>query len=190
MTDMKQVKSDLGYVREVVRTSEQHPSPAAIHFLWALICLVGFSLIDFAPRFVGLYWGITGPLGFLASSFLGWRHSQQLGQVCRAEGMRHALHWFGMMAVIFLASILGVTGAVCWQELTKVIVLIIGLTYFLAGIHLDRPLLWIGLLLIAGYLTLFIIPAYDGTLIGVLLAVALVSTGLIGRRKSGTTSPS
>lgn len=186
MTDMKQEKSDLGYVREVVRTSEQGPSVPAISFLWAGICLVGFSLIDFAPRHVGLYWSIAAPVGFLTSGFLGWRHSRRQGQMRRDLGIRYGLHMFGMMAVIFLASILGMTGAVAWQELSKLILLIIGLAYFLAGLHLERPLLWIGILMMAGYLALFVIPAYGWTLIGVLVAVALVSTGLIERRKSGT----
>ena len=186
MADMEQVKSDLGYVREVVRTSEQDPSVPAISFLWAGICLVGFSLIDFAPRHVGLYWSIAAPLGFLVSCFLGWRHSQRQGQMRRDLGIRYFLHMFGMMAVIFLASILGMTGAVAWQELSKLILLIIGLAYFLAGVHLERPLLWIGILMMAGYLSLFVIPAYGWTFIGVLVAVALVSTGLIERRKSGT----
>ncbi|MCL0037315.1 hypothetical protein M1N15_01675 [Dehalococcoidia bacterium] len=185
MADMEQVKSDLGYVREVVRTSEQDPLLSVLYFFWAGICLVGFSLIDFAPRHVGLYWSIAAPLGFLTSCFLGWRRSKRQGQMPRA-GMRYGLHMFGMMAVIFLASILGMTGAVAWQELSKLILLIIGLAYFLAGVHLERPLLWIGILMMAGYLSLFVIPAYGWTFIGALVAVALVSTGLIGRRKSGT----
>ncbi|MCL0073414.1 hypothetical protein M1O50_00760 [Dehalococcoidia bacterium] len=185
MADMEQVKSDLGYVREVVRTSEQDPLLSVLYFLWAGICLVGFSLIDFAPRHVGLYWSIAAPLGFLTSCFLGWRHSQRQGQMPRA-GMRYGLHIFGMMAVIFLATILGVTGAVCWNELVKLILLIIGLGYFLAGVHLDRPLLWIGILMMAGYLALFVIPAYGWTFIGALVAVALITVGLIERRKSGT----
>ncbi|MBT9160565.1 MAG: hypothetical protein AAGB97_05905 [Dehalococcoidia bacterium] len=186
MADMEQVKSDLGYLREVVRTSEQDPSLSVIYFLWAALCLVGFSLVDFAPRHVGLYWSIAAPLGFLTSCFLGWRHSRRQGQMHRDLGIRYGLHMFGMMVVIFLAAILGVIGAVCWQELSKLILLIIGLSYFLAGLHLERPLLWIGILMMVGYLALFVIPAYGWTFIGALVAVALVSTGLIGRRKSGT----
>jgi len=186
MADMEEIKSDLGYVRKAVARSVQSQSPAAIWFLWAGICLVGFSLIDLAPGpVVSLYWSIAAPLGMLVSGFLGWHYGKRQGQMAHDAGIRYFLHFGGMLAPIFLAGILGATGAVAWQELSKLTLLFIGLAYFLAGVHMERPLLWIGILMMAGYLALFIIPAYGWTFIGALVAVALVSTGLIGRRKSG-----
>jgi hypothetical protein len=63
---------DLHYVQEVVRSSERRSAPKAIYFLWAVICLVGFTLVDFAPRRVGIFWMIAGPAGFVASAGIGW----------------------------------------------------------------------------------------------------------------------
>ena len=184
MEEMKQLQSDLGYVCGLLQKSERDGSPVTIYLLWAAISLVGFSLADFAPKYVGIYWTILGPLGGLISGLLGWRYNMRRGQVRRDLGVRQGLHWVGMMAIIFLALLLGMTRAVAWGELYRVILLIIALTYFLAGVHLERPLLWIGVLMAACYVALFFITAYGWTLVGTLIAGALVATGLIGGHKS------
>lgn len=188
MSNLSELEDGLGYVRDLARKSERGLSPPSIYLLWAAIMLVGFSMMDFAPERVGLFWTLAGPLGGLASGFLGWRHSVRHGQLSRDLGMRHALHWAGMMAVIFLTIPLGVTGAVAWPELHKFIVLVIALGYFLAGVHLDRALIWIALLMIAGYVALFFIPAYGWTMVGVLMAVGLVATSFIGGRSRAAAS--
>jgi len=189
MAEMKQVKSDIGYVREVLQASERVWAPAAVYYLWAALVLVGFSLRDFAPGVVGLYWAIAAPLGAVLSAFLSWCDSQRRGQVRRDVGIRSGLHWIGMMVAIFSAAALGVTGAIPQQEMGRVILLIIALAHFLGGVHLDRTMLWVGLLMMAGYLALFFIPAYVWTILGILVAVALIVTGLMQRRKN-VSSPS
>jgi len=182
MTEMNQIQSDLGYVRDALRKSEKTSSPASIFLLWALISLVGFSLIDFNPRYVPFYWAIMSPVGLLLSVFLGRRYSIQQGQSRRSVGMRYSFHFMGMMAIIFLALPLGFTHAVAWDELSKVFLLIITLTYFLAGIHLERSILWVSLVTALGYLSLFFIHTYAWTMVGAMLAVALAATGLLGGR--------
>lgn len=182
MSDLKELEDGLGFVRDLARKSDRRPSPTSIYLMWALISLVGFSLVDFAPNAVGLYWTLAGPLGGVASFFLGWRHSIRHGQLSRDLGVRNGLHWAGMLVAIFLAVPLGATGAVAWVEVHKIILLVIAFGYFLAGVHLDRPLVWVGLLMAAGYVALFFIPAYGWTLVGILMATALVVTGVVGGR--------
>jgi len=96
--------------------------------------------------------------------------------------MRYSFYFMGMMAIIFLALPLGFTHAVAWDELSKVFLLIITLTYFLAGIHLERSILWVSLVTALGYLSLFFIHTYAWTMVGAMLAVALAATGLLGGR--------
>jgi hypothetical protein len=184
MSEINQLKSDLGYVAGALRKSDRAPSPASIYLLWAAIVLVGFALIDFAPRYEGVYWTVLGPLGLLTSALLGWRYSLRLGQMRRDLGVRYSLHFLGMMAIIFLAVPLGVTGAVAWGAMSKFFLLIIALAYFLAGVHLERPLLWISFVIVAGYVALFFIPAYGWTIVGAMTAAALAATGLLGGGKS------
>jgi hypothetical protein len=95
MTLNSRLQADLNYVRDALDRSGRPTSPASIYWLWAIIVLVGFPLVDFAPRLVAPYWIVMGPLGGVASGFLGYRFSRQLGQVDRRTGGRHALHWAG-----------------------------------------------------------------------------------------------
>jgi len=183
MSETNRIDNDIRYVRGLVSESDRGPSPTAIYMMWAAICLVGFPLADFAPQYVGIFWMIAGPLGGIASFVLGWRHSVRMGQMRRDVGVRHGLHWCGMMVAIFLVVPLGVTEAITWSAVHRIILLLLSLSYFLAGVHLDRPLLWVGLLMIVAYVALFFIQAYQWTIVGIAVAIALGVAGLAGGKK-------
>jgi hypothetical protein len=186
METTRQVTDDLAYLGGLLRRSERGASPFIIYALWAVLTLVGFSMVDFAPQRVGLFWLIAGPLGGVASAILGHRYGLKIGQVNREEGLRIGWHWFGMMLGILLVVPLGVTGAIAWSVLSRVILLIVALAYFLAGVHMERPLKWVGVLMMAGYVGLFFIPAYGWTLVGILVSLSLIVSGLMERRGRGT----
>ncbi len=173
------LEADIGYVRDAVGRSERVASPATIYLLWAAICLVGFALVDFAPTRVGLFWAIAGPVGSVISGMIGWRHSLRRGQLRRDIGLRHALHWGSMLVAIWLLIPLGVTGVIAWEHLSRIILLIVSFGYVLAGAHLDRPLLWVGLLMAAGYVSFFFINSYAWTILGVVVACGLVAASVI-----------
>ena len=183
MDQTKRIDDEITYVRQLVSKSDRSPGPASIYLLWAAICLVGFPLADFAPRYVGIFWMFAGPLGSLASMFLGWRHSVRMGQVRRDIGIRHGLHWAGTLVAIFLVVSLGVVGTVGWDVVHRVILLVLAFSYYVAGIHLERPLVWVGLLMSAAYVALFFIKVYQWTIVGIVVAIALATTGLLGGRK-------
>lgn len=185
METSKQLNDDLEYLGGVLRKSARGTSPMAVYVLWAAIVLVGFPLVDLAPRWVGIFWSIAGPLGGLASAALGFRYAKKIGQFSREEGIRHGLHWGALLLAILLAVPLGVTGAVGWPVLSRIFLLIIGLVYFLAGVHLERPLIWAGLLMMAGYGALFFLPAYGWTMTGILVAAGLLLSGFFERRRFG-----
>ena len=181
MSATQRIKSDMDFVRAVVDRSEKSPSPTAIYFLWAIIVVVGFPLADFAPDKVPVFWAIAGPGGGLLSAFLGYRHSKRIGQQDRALGNRHMAHWAGMLVGIWSVVALGIFGSIAWDNVQQVILLIIALGYFFAGIHLDRPLLWVGMLTWAAVFSLFIIPAYQWSVIAVVIGAGLIVAGLSGR---------
>jgi hypothetical protein len=86
MDPLAHVERDLRFVRGALETSHRQRSPGAIYFLWAAGVLVGFSLVDFLPSAIPLYWSVAGPAGFLASAYLGWRHGMTTGQQSAAGG--------------------------------------------------------------------------------------------------------
>ena len=168
------VRDDLGFVRDVVNRADHRAFPPSIAYLWAAISLVGFSLIDFAPERVGLFWTIAGPIGFLLSGLLGWRHARESGQESTQDGKAHALHWGALLGAIFMLYPLIAAGALRGEAITQVILLIISLVYFLAGVHLAPSLKWAALAMAAGYVITLTVDAFAWTALGVLFAVGLV----------------
>ncbi len=60
------------------------------------------------------------------------------------------------------------------------ILLIVALGYFTAGVHGDRRFLWVGVLMAGGYVLVTLVSGYAWTIVGVALAVALIAAGLRG----------
>ena len=87
------------------------------------------------------------------------------------------------MAAIFSVVVLAVTGTVAADHMHQLILLVIGLSYFLAGLHLDPPLLWVGLLIWLVYFAIFFINAYQWTIVGVVVAAGLIAAGVLGGRR-------
>jgi hypothetical protein len=186
MAELKQLERDLGYVRDVVHRSERGSGPAAIYLFWAAVVLVGFPLGDWAPRHTGTFWMIVGPAGWLISAFLGYRHARSTGQYDSREGRRHGLHWGVMLAIIFMAVLLPARGFATWDVLGPLVLLIVAMSYVLAAIHLDRLLLWPGLMMVAGYGLLIVGVGYTWTIVGVLVSAGLVVSSFVGGRSRVT----
>jgi hypothetical protein len=87
-----------------------------------------------------------------------------------------------MGVAIFLLSF----GAQGWgstpQASSHAILLIVALSYWLAGVHLVSPLKWMGVLAAATYLALAIVEdfSYPWTAAGIVIAAGLVVAGRAG----------
>jgi hypothetical protein len=175
-------REDLGYVRDVVRRSERRAMPPAILRLWAAISIPGFAIIDVAPERSGLYWLVAGGLGFLLSIWLGGRGQRSAGQESAETGRRHMLHWAGMGVAIFLISF----GAEGWgstpQASSHAILLMVALSYWLAGVHLVPALKWMGVAAGVVYVALAFIEgfAWPWTAAGIVVAAGLVVASFAG----------
>lgn len=189
------IKDDLAYVRESMERAENVHVPA-IYLMWAAIGLVGFSLPDFISNgwvgwsytSIGWYWAVMGPAGFLASWLLSARANDRAGQMSKHTGIRWGLHWAAFGATGVLGIALALSGHVGWEVYGALWVLLLALSYTLAGVHLERRLLSIGLMLGVGYLTILFLPQYGWIAAGVLTAVALTAQAFIGARANGTAS--
>jgi hypothetical protein len=187
MDQLERLQSDLNFVRDAVDASTRSKSPPALYFVWAVIVGIGFTLVDFRADLVPAYWSAAGPAGFLVSAYLGWRHARRIGQASSADGRRHLLHWGAVVLVVALAVFLGVKNALPPNVLHAVILVVLALGYFTAGLHLDRSLIWIGLLLAAGSIVVMAVPSYAWTGLGIALAISLVVTGIRqGRSREAT----
>ena len=179
----EQLQSDLAYVRETVVGANKSQAPAAIPLLWAAIIAVGFPMVDFAPKSAGLYWAFAGPIGFLASAFLGWWSSRRHGQVSRSEGLKYFVHWGALLIAIALSGALAATKQITGEGLGALILLLLAVFYFLGGLHLERRMGWISLVPACGYILVLFVSAHVWTVIGAALALSLVIAAFVGGAK-------
>jgi hypothetical protein len=181
MTEHDKAQEDLRYVRNVLHRAETEVrSPASIYFLWAVISFFGYAIIDYAPEKTGFYWMVAGPLGGVLSGILGHRAGLRSGLDSARDGIREMLHWTTLLVGALLVIPLAATGALAPAEIPRIILLLLAVTYFTAGIHLDRRMAPIGIVLAGCYLlTVFArdLP-YLWTLTAVILAASLVAAGL------------
>jgi hypothetical protein len=178
MDHLERLRGDLSFVRDAVDSSTRSKSPSALYFVWAVIGGIGFALVDFRADLVPTFWTVAGPAGFLLSAYLGWRHGRNVGQASSADGKRHLLHWGAVLLAVALAVFLGVTNSFPSNALHAVILLVLALGYFTAGLHLDRAFLSVGVLMAAGAIVVTVVSAYAWTGLGIALAVSLVVAGI------------
>ncbi len=170
-----EIESDLGYVKDLIRKSDRRSSPSIIYLLWAIIVVVGFSLPDFAPAAVGWFWAVAGPVGGILSGILGARSQHRQGQLNRDVGIRHALHWGGMLVAVFLAVLLVPREILSGENLGKVILLLVAFGWWSGGVHFDRVFMWLGGVMGLGFLAVIWIDRYAWTCLGILVAAVLIA---------------
>ena len=121
--------------------------------------------------------------GFVVSLWLGYRAGRHAGQGSRRVGVRWGLHWLAFMAAGALGAALVAAGHLPWTAFGSLVVLLLALSYFYAGLYMDRRMLAIGVVLGACFLVTLFIPGYQWTLAGVLMAGALVWQAILGARE-------
>lgn len=174
--NQQQMESDLSYVREVVQRSDKVKSAPSIYYFWAVVSLIGFAIVDWSPQYAGMFWMVAGPGGWLISALLGRAYCRKTGEMNRTIGMRYGAHWAGLLGGIFLVMFGAGMGAWDMQVGGHMILLVLTLGYFFAGLHLDRSLLWVSLITLSGYIGLFFIDGPVWTIMGVAVAAGLALT--------------
>lgn len=189
MSPSDSIKQDLQYVANVVRHRDRSPGVPAIYFLWAFIVLVGFSMPDIAPRYASIFWLVAGTVGGLLSWYLGHRDALKNGVIDSELGRRHGFHWLAG-GVAFLAVALPVmVGRADMVHTANSFMLVAALLYTLAGIHLERPLLWSGGVMFVAYAVLVVYnPPHAWTFAGIATAISLAWAGISTQRANRNAS--
>ena len=192
MTDDRQIRDDLSYVRSVVRRAEAVDNPASMYFLWAVISFFGYAIIDYRPEATGAYWAIAGPLGGVASAVLGARAARRTGQISDREGWKHAAHWGAMMFAALLLVPLVTTERLATGDIPRVILLILALTYWSAGLWQDRRFLVLGVVMAGLYVFTIYAAAlpYLWTITAAILGASLAAAGVFAAARARRTGAS
>ncbi|MCZ6560579.1 MAG: hypothetical protein O6931_06795, partial [Gammaproteobacteria bacterium] len=122
------------------------------------------------------------PVGGVVSFWLGSRSALRAGAASRRMAKRHMMHWIGMGAAIFMALPLLWLDVVSSTALIKVILLIMAIGMFTAGIYLVRPYLWVGIALAVCYLAVMSISTLPWMVVGALSGGAMLLAAFLGDR--------
>src|SRR5947207_3389196 len=106
MSQTQQLGEDLAFVKQaVVQREKVGRIPAPIAWTVAIYVVIGYTLLDFEPRWAGLFFLVGG----LAMGVLGWvfgrREAIRSGEHDRVEGRKAMLHWFSI--VLAIAGVIG-----------------------------------------------------------------------------------
>jgi hypothetical protein len=189
VTEINQLHDDLRFVRDAVaRGDSPQRRPVAIYVVWAVYVLIGYTLLDFYPTAAGWFFLAGGVLGGIASGFIARRVARQEGAYDRREARKSLLHWgVGIVLAIACAMALAaVIPALRGPASGQLVVVMIGLVYFLAGVHFDPNFLWLGPVLMVGGVLVGFVPHYGWTALGTVIALGLVVPTLLPTRRAAS----
>ena len=184
MSNIEKLREDVAYIRAAAVRSDVVPC-RSIYLLWAAIALCGFTMRDFAPEpsWINLYWLIAAPGGIVLSVWLGKRASIKIGQANRQMGFKILYHWLAFLVAGLLGVLLVAGGHLSGPGFGSLWVLLLALTYFHAGLHFDRRLLPVGIIVGLCYCVTIFVPEFGWTFSGVVLAGALTVQAFLGQGK-------
>lgn len=165
---MDKNRENLAYVKQVLNASNSPNNYPAIYYLWGVLVFVGFGIAEFKVAWTSSYWLIAAPIGMVISAWLGIKQDQQRGQQDRQSGGDYMTHFSALLAVIFLAI---------FTQQYQSILLLISLGYLLAGIHLDRLMLVVGVLAALIYLAIEAGLIHSNLVVGAVFAIGFFATG-------------
>ncbi len=183
MSTANQIREDLQYVKGAVQRQNRGHMPFGIALVWAVFVLVGFAGLDIRPSWAAIFLLVGGPVAYLISSKIGYGSAQSAGTSSRTDMRRQMLHWGSLFFAIAALVLLAVEGRLSGEVFGQVIVIMVGLVHFLAGVHFQMRLFqWLGPLMMAGAVALTYIDRWGWTTLGVLVAAGILASSFTGRR--------
>lgn len=162
----------------------------AAALLTALV-LFGLFLTNYSHLDARFYWTAMFPIFGLVSTWQALRTRHPVMAVWRIL-LREAAHWLGAMLAVRVIFLQLEWGQMDADSAALMTVLLLAVTCFLAGVHLDHSFIWISLLLAAtaiigtnieGYLWLIVVLAL------IALGIAAAAATMIHRHRRAEAAP-
>lgn len=130
-----------------------------------ILAIIGVGITDFAPQKMYTYWLIVVPVFGCACIVLEWSRARGKGKSWWVIIKDQVLHWFGVLVAIYLVYLLSQTGQLNDASSALVILLVLALATYLAGIHLGWRIYVVGGFLFAIFIIATFLRAYMWVLI-------------------------
>lgn len=149
-----------------------------------LLSIIGIGITDFSPEDSHRYWFAMVPIFAGACLILEWSRARGKGQKWTTIVRTQLLLWLGLLLAVRLTYLLLQTGRLDNENTGLVILLLLALTTFFAGIHLGWRLFIVGIflgvaLIGAAYLEEFV-------WMFLIIAIVVVAIFLLLKRYAGT----
>ena len=155
-----------------------------------VLIMLGLFLANYSPKAADWYWSIMFPvfgLICLAHQLAGGKtHGMSAWQV----PLQQALHWLGPIVAVRIIFLQFARGQMAADSVALMILLVLAVTSYLAGIHFDRSFVWVSIILALAALVGTEIETYLWLIVvlGVLLIGLIVFSAVLMRRRT-TASP-
>jgi hypothetical protein len=149
-----------------------------------LLAIIGIGITDFSPADSHRYWFAMVPVFAGACLILEWSRARGKGQKWTTILRTQLLLWLGLLLAVRLVYLLLHTGRLDNENTGLIILLLLALTTFFAGIHLGWRLFIVGI-----FLGLALIGAtYLEEFVWIFLIIALVVVAIfiLLKRYAGT----
>ncbi len=139
-----------------------------------LMALIGLILIDVSPQWAWSYWRIMIVLYTLLSLWLSW-HLRQKGLRFESITLWHELaHWIALIFAVSLVTVLVDVGILSRMQAGLMVLILLALTLFLAGIYIDRCFVFIGIAIGAFVIVSDLLEAYLSVVMVPILILAFI----------------
>jgi len=146
-----------------------------IFVVLVVLSLIGVGITDFSPTHSYWYWFAMAPIFACACLIIEWTHVRNEGKRWLSILRTQLLTWFGLLVAVQAVFLLLRAGRLTYESTGLVILLLLALTTFIAGINLGYQLCLLG-----GFLGLtLLMVAYLEQYVWVLAFVAMMVVGAI-----------
>jgi hypothetical protein len=158
-----------------------------------LLVMVGLFLSNFAVNKALGYWELMFPVFGVACVWHelagGAAYVRPLWRIL----LRQTFHWLFPIVAVRVLFLQHARGEMSADSVALVVLVLLALTCFLAGIHFDASFVWVSLVLVAAAIVGTEVETYlwlIAVLGAVALALALLSSMLLHRRRGTLNAPS
>ncbi len=160
---------------QAFRQVGQHWKPRLfVGGIMLLMAFGGLIIIDIGPANAWLYWHIMVGVYAVLSMSLSWYLKHKNSRFGISTLGMELLHWIGLILAVYLVSILVSSGILSRVQAGFVILLLLALTMFLAGLYIDRCFILVGLTLGIFILVGALLEAYLSIIMAPIILIAIL----------------